>query len=333
MRKYLASIVVSLLLSISPVFAVSYIPPVGYTSSIYYHLPGSTIQGFDFDSVGNLYLSRDNQYITKFTPGEGESILYDEGTSKYGSFLTVNDGKVYFGETTSHTVKSIPVGGGLPTVEFVSDWNYDFAFNATGQAFLSAPSSPGSNSIYYWNGTTLDWIISLGGYSGPLTFDRGGNLFYGFTTMGSSEIVYFTENQIDTAIATGDTGNAELHAGDWTVYASGLNANSGLAFDDDIYKQDIFAASWQGTVTRVYDSNQWETFGTGDSPSFIRFLPGSGEFEMGSGTDGGALFVLCTDWGMGESALFKVTPIPEPASFVLCAFGLITLVSRHRRVH
>ncbi len=302
-----------------PVFTA----PAGYTSSVYYTHSGA-IQNFDFDAAGNLYLFKDNRYITKYSGG-GETTLYDYGSSTYGSFLTVKGGTVYFGESSGGTVKSIPTTGGSPSDLFTLTGNYDMVFNNSGQAFLSANPGgmSGENKIYYWNGTTTDLIGDMGGYSGPLAFDRNDSFFYGFPNYGAGEVVYFTSAQIAAAIADNDPGIAELGSGDWSSYVSGLDACSGFVFDDDTGTQDLFSSSWQETVSRVYGLNSSDAFGTGDSPSFMRFVAGPGDFEPYAGEGGGSLYILTTDWTAGNSIIYKVHSIPEPTTALLLATGLM----------
>ncbi len=309
----------------------TFTPPAGYTSSVYY-THSDKIQSFDIDASGNLYLFKDNQYITKYSGG-GETTLYNYGSSIYGSFLTVKGGTVYFGESSGGVVKSMPTSGGSATDLFTLSGNYDMAFNNSGQAFLSA--NPGGmsseNKIYHWNGTTTDLIGDMGGYSGPLAFDSNGDLFYGFPNYGAGEVVYFTSTQIAGALANNDPDTAELGSSDWTSYESGLDACSGFVFDDDATTQDLFSSSWQNSVTRVYGLNSSDAFGTGDSPSFIRFVPGPGDFEPYAGAGGGSLYILTTDWTAGNSIIYELQPIPEPATSFLLASGLMGVFAISRK--
>jgi hypothetical protein len=307
-----------------PAFAIAtYMPPAGYQAKTYYSYPGRTIQSFDFDSAGRLYLLTDNQYVIR-QDGNQETVLYDYGTPTWGSFLAVSGDAVCFGESMTGTIRSVSTSDGSSTTLFSLAGNFDLAFNSTGQIFVSANPAWTGNSIYYYDGSELDLVADAGGYSGPLAFDRNDNLYYG--TSGG-EAVYYTAQQIADAISSGIPGSAELTRINVALYAEGLSVPGGFAFDDDSGIQDLFSTSWIGTVQRVYGPGLLDPFGDpfdpGTSPSFVRFRAGAGNFEPYGGTDGGHLYLLTTDWGSNQSTIFEVTPVPEPSACVLVLGGLL----------
>jgi len=186
--------------------------------------------------------------------------------------------------------------------------NYDLAFNSSGQAFIAADPGWAGTKIYNFdltNGTT-DEIADIGGYSGPLAFDASGNLYYG---KGS-----FTGSQVNSALGTGT-----LDKTDWSVFATGLDSTSYFAFDS---AGDLFSSSYTGSVTETNSLGSSNPFGNGTVPGTLRFVPGSGNFEPGN-PDGGHLYVNTTDYGLGQSTIFEVTPVPEPATVFLLAGGLL----------
>jgi len=324
MNKYVSSILTVLVLlgtagGTSLQASPSYTPSPGYTAESSYASPAGTLAGFDFDTSGNLYLFRGNS-IVKRAPGGSETDLYTFSSDVYGSFLKVKDSTVYFGESSNGSIKSVSTGGGTVTDLGSLGSNYDLAFNSSGQAFIVANPGWAGTKIYNLdlvNGTT-DEIADIGGYSGPLAFDTSGNLYYG----KGSEIISFTGSQVNSALGTGTLGET-----DWSVFATGLDSIGYFAFDS---AGDLFSSSYTGAVTETNNLGSSNPFGSGTSPSTLRFVPGSGDFETGN-PDGGHLYVNTTDWFAGQSTIFEVTPVPEPATVILLAGGLFSFLFRRKQ--
>jgi len=271
----------------------------------------SGIQSFDYDDSGDCYVLTQNRYVVK-NPQWSPQTLYDYGSGAYGSFLKVLGDTVYLGNTTfptgNGTVKSVPTGGGAAFTLFTLAGNFDCAFNSQSGMFLSANPGgfTGENRIYYWDGQTEAMVLAeMGKYSGPVAFDRDDNLYYGFSDFpaGPEDVVYFTASQVANAIAT----QTPLTSADWTVYASGVDAPSGFAFDSRSSLQQLFASSTTGSVNRIFGSDAFNLFGTGSSPSFLRFAAGGSNFDPFT-PDGGSLSVLGTDWLDYSSTVFRVDP-------------------------
>ena len=251
------------------------------------------IQSFDGDDDETAYLFGQNRYILKKELGSPATVLYDYGSSVWGSFVKLQGETLYFGESTTGSIKSIPSTGGSATDLFTLAYNYDCAFNSQSRMFLSAnPSS--SNQIYaWWSGLTSPRLVAdVGNYSGPLTFDNNDNLYYGRSTAfpaGPEDIVYFTATQIEDTINTG----IPLTSSDWTVYRSGVDAPGGLAVDRNTPLQNLFSTSGLGTLSRI-SAGSTDLMGAGTYPSCPRYL-GSGRFSAFLNT-GGALGINCTDY-------------------------------------
>jgi hypothetical protein len=292
------------------------------------------IQAFDYDGEGNLYIFSLNQIIKN--PAGTPEVLFNYQTTAtiYGSFVKVWGDTVYFGESSNGTVQSVPVGGGSASrlfsipgykginnslrlgINFYLAGNFDCSFNSQSQMFLSAnPGGFGAaeNKIYYWDGWMDPVIIAdMGKYSGPFAFDRNDDLYYGFTgyPAGPENVVYFTATQVANAVSS----KVPLSSSDWNIYASGVDACSGLAFDQNSPVQNIYTSSSLGTVTGISGPGDIYKYGSCSSPSIIKFASGENDyrdFQPG----GGRLFVLGTDWMDSSSTIFAVKPCPQ--NFVL----------------
>jgi len=273
-------------------------PPYGITG----------IQGLALDNEGTTYLFGQNQYILKKEWGSAVEVIYDYGSFVWGSFVRLRGGTLYFGESTTGTIKSIPAAGGTATDLFTLANNYDCAFDSQTRMFLSAnPSS--SNQIYaWWSGLTEPQLVAnVGDYSGPLVFDNNNSLYYGrAATFFAEDIVYFTADQINDAINAG----SPLTSSDWTVYAAGLNAPGGLSFDENTSIQDLFvSSSGFGTLSRVSKAGT-DLIGTGTYPSSLAFL-GAGGLGAFVNT-GAALAINCTDYDdTYDSTAYMIKPCPQ----------------------
>lgn len=294
--------------------------PGGYTSGI---------QAFDYDEAGNLYIFSANQIIKN--PDKTPEVLFNYQTSApiYGSFIKVRGETVYFGESSNGTVRSISTSGGrssrlfsipnfqrvLPELrsgtDFILTGNFECDFNSHSQMFLSA--NPGGfsaeNKIYYWDKQTDPVVIAdMGGYSGPLAFAQNDDLYYGFTGFppGPEDVVYFTASQLASAIASG----IPLSSSDWTVYATDVDACSGMAFDRNTPVQNLYTSSTLDTVTAISGAGGTFPFSSADSPSIMRFIPGNTNFQSFIPA-GGKLAVLTTDWLDYSSTIFLVEPCAQ----------------------
>jgi hypothetical protein len=271
----------------------------------------SGIQDLDSDDEGTAYLFGQNQYILKKEWGFPATVIYDYGSSVWGSFVELQGEVLYFGESTTGAIKSIPAAGGTATDLFTLANNYDCAFDSQTRMFLSANPSWTGNYLYaWWEGMTEPRLIAdVGDNSGPIAFDRNDNLYYGRYTSyspGPEEIVYFTEAQVADAINTG----IPLTSADWTVYAAGVNAPGSLTFDRNTPLQDLFAgSSGLGTLSRIFGAGT-DLIGTGSYPSSLTFL-GSGGLGAFLNT-GAALALNCTDYDdTFDSTAYMIKPCPQ----------------------
>ena len=93
----------------------------GYSGvKLFNSTPGFTITGMGADSSGSVYyLETDGSFaantkLYKRTAAGGYATatpLFDYGSVLFGSFVTVQAGKVYFGESSTNTIRSINSDG------------------------------------------------------------------------------------------------------------------------------------------------------------------------------------------------------------------------------
>jgi len=114
------------------------------------------IQAFDYDGEGNLYIFSLNQIIKN--PAGTSQVLFNYQTTAtiYGSFIRVQGNTVYFGESSTGSVRSVSAFGGSSSrlfsipgykgitsslrlaLDFNLAGNFDCGFNSQSQMFLSA---------------------------------------------------------------------------------------------------------------------------------------------------------------------------------------------------
>ncbi|MEA1927017.1 MAG: hypothetical protein U9N73_02330 [Candidatus Auribacterota bacterium] len=271
----------------------------------------SGIQSIDGDENGSVYLFGQNQYILKKEPGSSATVLYDYGSSVFGSFVKLQGETLYFGESTTGSIKSIPAAGGTADNLFTLANSYDCAFNSQSMMALSANPSWSGNMLYvWWHGMTDPQVIAnVGDNSGPIAFDNNDNLYYGRSTTyppGPEDIVYFTAAQVANAISTG----TPLTSSDWAVYAAGVNAPGGMTFDQNAPVPDLFStSSGLGTLSRI-TAAATRQMGTGTYPSSPRFL-GAGSLRSFLNSEC-ALVVNCTDYNNSyDSTIYAIRSCPQ----------------------
>ena len=282
-------------------------------------VPG--LQAFDYDAAGNLYAFVGARYLVK-NPGFSSQTLYDFGDPwYYGSFVRVFGETVYFGESATNRVLSVPCdgsepgrplftipGGGrgigsFPRQGFDLTGNYDCAVDGAGRMFLSAnPSAatfqPG-NRLYCWTVGSEAGPVPLadvGGYSGPVAVDGEGNLYYGFAAPASPQVVRFGRSRIDQALSSG----VPLVASDGIAWLEESSQPcSGMAWSD----RGLFYSSYQGNVCLLEEagSDPRVVACSDDAPGTLAIAPG------------GTLGVLCTSYANYNSSISEIDladPVP-----------------------
>lgn len=233
---------------------------------------------------------------------------FPDGT--FGSFLAIppESDVVIFGESTLGNIYQVPLAGGDPVIVDNIPFNYDIAIHASGAALISAPGPSGDNQIYRTDGDpdTLSpaVITDIPGFSGPLTLDDAGNLFYGTALFDGSllEIHRFTAAQVEGALA-----GTPVPFSEGELVVSGIEGNFDLEWHaGKLYYTDLgFGAAQEGRVIEVDTENGFTARtlvrfpSIGDalvSPTYLAVRSGEKDFACGSGKAGGAIAVGFSDF-------------------------------------
>ena len=191
--------------------------------SVYYQ---TSTSGFTF---GGLY--RDNGGVSTQVVAGSNSVFSGASVVSIGQYVYYNNSD---SSGSQNIFKYGPVGGVAAASLASTNANYGLYQNG-GRLFITGAPNFGDNQIFYsnLNGSTGSLLnnpaISLGtqpGSSGPLAFDRTGNLFYapGF---GNLSIYRFSAAEVAAAIAnpTSNPLNAAGHV--WLDYSSLYGNESG----------------------------------------------------------------------------------------------------------
>jgi hypothetical protein len=283
---------------------------------------GFTITGMGADLSGDIfYLETDGSFsasttLYKRTASSGYATatpLFSYGAFVFGSFVAVEGGKVYFGESSTNSIRSINLDGSSPALLATVVGNFDMAFSAAG-AFVSAnPDTTFTNpqnqvvKLDLGNGATDLILNATPDFSGPIEFDAAGALLYGAAKSSIGGIYSYSVAEVTSAIG----GSAiTLTPPANRVVNNGANQFLAFAGGTSVWQDDF-------TTLRLFDLATGTGATVASTPQFIGHLDAKD----------GALFANVTNFGTNTSAVFKV--VPEPSTVLLLAFG--SLVSLRRR--
>lgn len=283
---------------------------------------GAWFGGFDVLPNGNFVIL-DGYAVREITPaGVDVNTLYTFPGYVYGSFVRYNpaNGRVYFGETSTHAIMSVPASGGASSAVANVQFNYDMDF------WSGAPYVVAGNTVYAVDESTgqTDAIATAGVVSGPVIFDSLGNLIYGTgnpnwpPTTNDQKIYMWSAAQVAGAAGPTVLGTAEA-----TVLAAGVDAPTGFAIDG-LGRLIYTDSQVSPAVLRVVQGGTADLFtGTnvpGEFPwaTVIRYNPA---------TDGLSVAVSWFDSGWAaHTVISTLLPVPEPPAMAALA-GLIGLAA------
>ena len=261
----------------------------------------STSAGLVFFDGNDLQLAQPPQSLLHFP------------TFRFGSFtLDVGNGRVLFGESSSHELWLVPLTGPAPAAPLTTmAWNYDASLLSPQRAVVSARlggfSAPDNQLFAVDLATGQQQVFaSIPGASGPVEVAQNGDLYYAtgsasFPTPPASAVVMRFRSPV---IAAALQQQAVLTLAQAEIVVSGLDSAADLAFDDD---GDLHFTDWfNARIGEVNDADGPSpqlgagvaSYGTAAlSPASLQFLPGVGvgvfePFQMPRGQ----LLVLETDY-------------------------------------
>jgi hypothetical protein len=327
----------TLCVAVSAFFAVQGIlcaqfltPDPGFNSQLLFQdSSGDNISAIGTDSFGNIFYLETGVYSGTLQTELFERTaashyaapaapLYSFGTPDYGNYAKVNGSTVYFGESTNYTVNSIGVNGTGETNIATINYNYDIAFSGS-QVFIDyANSSFSNNTIALLNTAngSLSPVVVTGGASGPLAFLSNGNLIYGGSAFGEPGAIYeFTKAQIDGVLNGTVNGGQPLTLSQGTeLFNNGGNQYLAALNNTDLYQ--VFS-NYATSVNLINYYNL--TLGTSETVGSIDGIDDGDIFSGLAPLGGGVAVAVSADFGAGPSAVFLVTPTPEPSAMALLA--------------
>jgi DNA-binding beta-propeller fold protein YncE len=229
--------------------------------------------GLAFDSSGNLYVGNfNNNTIEKFNPtGQGTLFANSLMNGPAGMAFDTN-GNLYVGSLNS---SGAPFGGSIAKFNSTGSGAvftdstapgsplrvpYDIAINNSGVVYVA--NLDGQNILEYGQLGVVSIFAS--GFTQPtgMAFDKSGNLYvsvWGDPDLGSP--LSYTTNGVIMKFDSSGNG---------TVFASGLNGPTGLAFDS---AGNLYAAIvGDNTIEKFDSSGNGTVFASGlDAPVFIAF--------------------------------------------------------------
>ncbi len=297
----------------------------GYSGAkLFDSTPGFTISGLAADSSGNVYYleldggSTSSTKLYKRTAAGGYAMatqLFDYGARVFGSFVVAQAGRIYFGESSANTIRSVNPDGTSPLLNGTVFHNFDLAFSG-GTAFVSAdPDTTGSNSqnrvstLNLATGATQVVLNATPDFSGPIEFDVSGNLIYGVAKSTIGGIYRYTAAAVAAAIATSTP--IVLTPPNGRVIANGGNQYLAYAGGTTLWQDDF------STLTR-YD------LGTAVGTTVGTTTDTLGNLDYAGTT----LYASVTNFSTNNSAVIVV--VPEPSSAILLALGALALARRRR---
>lgn len=214
-----------------------------YSATPYFiHTNADNIVSYDWAANGSVYYQTSTSAFTfggfyQDSGGTSTQVVAGSGSVFSGASVVSVGQYVYYNSSDSSGNQDIfkygPVGGSAAVTLASTNANYALAQNA-GRLFITGAPGFGDNQLFYSNlgadGSLLNNpATSLGtqpGSSGPLAFDRAGNLFYA-PGYGNLSIYRFSAAEVAAAIANPTTNplNATGHV--WLDYSSLYGNESG----------------------------------------------------------------------------------------------------------
>jgi hypothetical protein len=326
--RSLACLTASWLLTTAPrAQTLTIVAPDYHGAKLFETSQGSTITGMAAAPNGDLFYLEQGASSTQLfrrslSDGYASATsLYNLGTGVFGSFVVWESGTVFFGENAVGSIFALDSNLTVDPLGTLAG-NYDAAFRG-GSLYLShnpggfSPQNKVSRFDLVADGTgglmlgTADLILDTpDDYSGPIEFDAAGNLFYGGSgAFARPNLFRYSAAEVASAFGAGTTLSLDISH---QYLANGNNAY--LAFDGA-------TSLWQSNYSAI---NRIDTT-TPTSTPIATSSESIGHLDFKNTT----LYAAVTNFSTNRSAVFAVTPVPEPGSAIVL-FGALSLFA-HRR--
>ncbi len=301
--------------------------PAGYTciDTVIDMPAGAWFGGYDILPSGNFAIS-DGYSIREVTPGGVDvGSLYTYSSMVYGSFVKYNAATetVYFGESSTGGIKSVPVAGGDATDVVTLDFSFDMDF------WDGVPYVVAGDQVYRVdeNNQSADPVAQVDYYSGPVIFDSAGNMIYSpgdddWDTPRDQNIYQWTAAQVAGAGDGTILGEADatILAQNTAPYSFVLDTSGDLLFSETISPPAIRILS--GGTVGPYS----EPVNPGHKVTYMRYASACVS----------AAVTYYDEYYMPHAAICTFVPVPEPSgAAALCSLialaGSVRLLRLRRK--
>ena len=279
---------------------------------------GESISGLEcFNGVNMYYLLQrsgaSTQLVSRYlgAPSSSPSVVFDYGTSVFGSFVKRFGDKLYFSESTTNTLRTFDLSTGMFSTLATIGGAYDIDF-AGGFGWVSANPGFAGNKVLKLDLTTgvTTTALTSSDFSGPVTF-VGGTGFEVSPGVSFPSIYRYSL--------------AELNAGGLTLDAAHRWLDNGGNAYFETQQGALVSTNFSDLTVLFPDSGgYYDTIGS--SPDSIGNLAADGFGVYATVTDFNS-FATSTD---DRSAVYRVF-VPEPATAGLLGISLGILTFRRRK--
>jgi hypothetical protein len=284
----------------------------GFVSAPRLELPAQAVLGgLAYTPSGRLVTYETASGEVRAHNGASYDTLAHFPATPFGSFLVVTpeEDALIFGENSEGKIYRVPLSGSGAVLLDAIVYNYDLAFDPAGHGFVSALGADfdGFNRIILLDSdpATESRVVVAGlpGFSGPVTCDSEGNLYYGTAdnqALNGQAILKFAKSRVEEALV-----GSPLGPQDADIVIDELAGLYGLRFAGDRFYFTDLGFSLGGGVLFSIDAVgstepepvlSFQAPGTLVSASFLAFRAGSRPFQPGAGSHGGAFAVAFSNF-------------------------------------
>ena len=287
------------------VYGQSVVPSEGFHADALLSFPAGGLPGGLCHSPGGDPITYETESgEIQLHTGGASAVLAQFTPSVFGSFLVLHPDSetVIFAESSESNVYSMPLtGGGAVLIDNIS-FAYDLVFDSDGNGLVSSLGlDSGSRIVLLDSDPTAanqEVVTGIPGFSGPLTLDAAGNLYYVTADLANPGMQSL--RRIPAAVIQGAIAGAPV---DFGTVSETLLDELGGAFalrwlGGKLLFTDLGFASGTPALFLVDPDENFalSTVATFDfSPSYMAVRPGTVNLAPGAGPGAGSLMVVFSD--------------------------------------